>query len=97
MKLNDALFNWLQIKVVAEARPDDQAAQETYQFFTSLIHEDHQIKIEEIEKDETMYRLIYFLEGKKKTQMFDREAVDVLLDNIENEPKFNESCTTFGK
>lgn len=93
MKLYDVLFNWLQIKVVAEARPDDQAAQDTFQFFSTLLRDDHHVEIEEIEKDESMYRLIFNVEGKKKTQMFDREAVDLLLTNIENEPKFNDPCS----
>lgn len=92
MKLSDALFNWLQIKVVAEARPEDQAAQDTYHFFSTLLHEDHAVEIESIEKDESMYSISYIVDGKKRRQMFDREAVDVLLDNIENEPKFNDPC-----
>ena len=33
MRLDDALFNWLQIQIVAEARPDDNAAAETRDFF----------------------------------------------------------------
>ncbi|WP_313779628.1 hypothetical protein [Paenibacillus larvae] len=32
MKLQDALLNWLQIYIVAEARPDDGAAVQTKQF-----------------------------------------------------------------
>ncbi len=94
MKLNDALFNWLQIKVVVEARPTDQAAQETYQFFSTMLHDDHAVEIKAIEKDETMYSVSYIHDGKKKKQMFDREAIDILLDNIEKEPKFNDPCIT---
>ena len=33
MRLDDALFNWLQIQMVAEAGPDDRAAAETRDFF----------------------------------------------------------------
>ncbi|KHF29873.1 hypothetical protein LR68_01352 [Anoxybacillus sp. BCO1] len=32
MKLQDAVYNWLTITVVAHARPDDAAAQETERF-----------------------------------------------------------------
>lgn len=35
MKREDALFNWLQIQVVAEARPDDQSALDTAAFLPS--------------------------------------------------------------
>jgi hypothetical protein len=90
MKLFDAIYNWLQIKVVAEARPDDQAAQDTYAFFSQILTEDHQVQVEEVIKDETMYRVVYLHEGKKKTQMFERESVDFLLEHINAEPKFNE-------
>ncbi len=33
MNLQDTLFNWLQISIVAEARPEDGAARETKDFF----------------------------------------------------------------
>ncbi len=35
MNLQDTLFNWLQISIVAEARPEDGAARETKDFFSS--------------------------------------------------------------
>ncbi len=91
MKLNDAIFNWLQIKVVAEARSTDQAAQDTYQFFTALIQEDHGISGIEVVKENYLYRVTYWINEAEKSQVFDREAVDFLLENISNEPKFNEA------
>lgn len=93
MKLNDAIFNWLQIKVVAEARPTDQAAQDTFQFFTTLLEEDHGIQKIDVVKDDMLYRVTYWVSEEQKSQIFDGEAVDFLLESITNEPKFNEmSC-----
>lgn len=91
MRLQDALFNWLQIKLVAEGRPDDNAARETVSFFEEVLREDHRLEAFAIGKaDDTMYYVTYELEGKKKTQMFDREAAEQLLVDINANPKYNE-------
>ncbi len=91
MKLLDALFNWLQIKVVADARPDDRAAQETKSFFEEILADDHHVEIVEVTSDQTMYSVRY-RENKDliKTQMYDRETVEQLLEAIENEPKYGQ-------
>lgn len=89
MKLEDALFNWLQIKVVADARPNDRSAVDTLEFFTEILNEDHHISGLSCTKDATMYTLRFTVDEKTKTQMYDREAVEQLLVAIENEPKFN--------
>lgn len=89
MKLNDAIYNWLQIKVVAEARPKDQAAQETYAFFSNILKEEYDLQIEKVEKDDTLYKVFYVYNGEEKLARFSCESVDYLLESIENEPKFN--------
>lgn len=91
MKLQDALFNWLQIKLVADARPDDNAAQETLDFFTEILTDDHKLTSFQVTTvDDTMYYVQYEADGKSKTQMFDREAADQLLQDILENPKYNE-------
>ncbi len=91
MKLDDALFNWLQIKLVADARPDDHAAKETVDFFAEILTEDHHLQHIQISQvDETMYYVTYESEGKKKTRMFDRQSADQLLVDINENPKYNE-------
>lgn len=89
MKLEDALFNWLQIKVVSEARPNDRSAKDTLNFFTDIISEDHQVTQMEYSKDATMYTLRYTVGDARKLQMYPIELVEQLLEAIENEPKFN--------
>ena len=37
MKLTDALFNWLQIRIVGDARPRDRSARDTVQFFEQIL------------------------------------------------------------
>lgn len=90
MKLQDALFNWLQIRLVADARPDDNAAKETESFFAEILRDDHKltgIRIDSV--DETMIRLRYEQDGKTKLQMFDREHAEQLLSDIAANPKYN--------
>lgn len=90
MTLQDALFNWLQIKIVAEARPDDRAARETMQFFEEILREDHQLEQYAVTSDETMYRIQYGSAGQLKLQMYDRETAEQLLSDINSNPKYNE-------
>jgi hypothetical protein len=90
MNLQTALFNWLQIKTVADARPDDQAARQTADFFEEILRDDHKLtNFEVVSLDATMYHLKYELNGVVKKQMFDREQVDQLLHDINAEPKYN--------
>ncbi|WP_019120743.1 hypothetical protein [Brevibacillus massiliensis] len=89
MKLSDALFNWLQISVVADARPDDRSARDTEEFFRDILTQDHQVSQVSYSKDETMYILRYEASGVQKMQMYEIEAVEQLLRAIENEPKCN--------
>jgi hypothetical protein len=91
MNLQSALFNWLQIKTVSDARPDDHAAKETLDFFEVILKEDHNLSSFEVSKtDDTMYTLRYEIEGKSKMQMFDRESVEQLLEDIKSNPKYNQ-------
>jgi len=91
MKLDDALFNWLQIKLVADARPNDRAARETLLFFEQILLEDHGLESFAIGKrDDTMYHITYVSEGKTKMRMFGREEAEQLLSDINANPKYNE-------
>jgi hypothetical protein len=91
VRLQDALFNWLQMKIVVEGRPEDSAAKETESFFEDILKEDHGLELFAIGNvDETMYHIHYVMEGKKKTQLFDRESAEQLLVDINANPKYNE-------
>jgi hypothetical protein len=91
VQLQDALMNWLQIKLVADGRPEDNAAKETLSFFEEILKEDHGLELFTIgNADDTMYHVTYEVEGKKKTQLFDRERAEQLLVDINANPKYNE-------
>ncbi|WP_409341283.1 hypothetical protein [Paenibacillus sp. MBLB4367] len=89
MTLQDALFNWLQIKIVSEARPDDQAAKETLDFFEQILTEDHKLTSFRIAaQDATMVHVQFEADGKSKKQLFDLEHSRQLLVDIESNPKY---------
>ncbi len=91
MRFDDALFNWLQIQIVADARPDDNAAAETRDFFLQMLTEDHGVTSIAIETtDETMIHVRYEREGRVKKQFYPREAGEQLLTDIASNPKYNE-------
>jgi len=90
MRFDDALFNWLQIQIVADARPDDRAAADTRDFFLQILTEDHGIAGVRIERmDDTMIYVRYERDGRSKVQMIPREAGEQLLSDINANPKYN--------
>lgn len=90
MRLQDALLNWLQIHMVAEARPEDLAARETVRFFEEILREDHGLTEFTVDAcDETMIHILYTVDGKTKRQMFDREMAGQLLSDIQSDIKYH--------
>ncbi|MBD0379150.1 hypothetical protein [Paenibacillus sedimenti] len=90
MKLQDALFNWLQMEIVTEARPDDEAARETRDFFALILEEDHSVSnFYIIQEDSPAIFIAYEQEGIGKKQQFDRESAEKLLEDINSNPKYN--------
>lgn len=90
MKLADSLYNWLQIKLVADRRPDDPAARDTLEFFARLLAEEHGVDISRLAYDveEAVIHVHYVQHGQPKRHMFSREAAEILLRHIENEPRY---------
>ncbi|MFF2094348.1 hypothetical protein [Paenibacillus sp. NPDC058174] len=90
MRFEDALFNWLQIQIVADGRPDDNAAKETRDFFVQILTEDHGVtELLLLKTDETMVHVKYVREGRSKLQLYPRESAEQLLSDIRSNPKYN--------
>jgi hypothetical protein len=89
MTLDDAIFNWLQIKYVAEQRKDDGAAQDTMQFFEEMLEEDFKLEGIKVEIDEGMYVVNFVYEEKDQEKRHPVEFVRQLFLDIESEPKYN--------
>lgn len=89
MKREDALFNWLQIQVVADARPDDQSALDTAAFFLQLLQEDHMISELGYRQEGSWYVLFGTADNQAIETRYPAESVESLLAAIEGEPKYN--------
>ncbi|WP_163101359.1 hypothetical protein [Peribacillus alkalitolerans] len=85
--LQDALYNWLTIKVVVDARPDDTAAIETEIMFHNILTKDHGVEVKGIRKDEVMYFIDFSQESEDKTVRFPIELIDVMLNQIQLDPE----------
>ncbi|WP_281888169.1 hypothetical protein [Paenibacillus sp. YYML68] len=90
MKLQDALFNWLQISIVAEARPDDKAAAETRDFFEVILREDHHLVRFAYTHKGDLCQVEYELDGQALLKSYPRELAEQLLEDINSNPKYNE-------
>ncbi|MEH7334887.1 hypothetical protein V7161_19795 [Neobacillus drentensis] len=84
--LQDALYNWLTIKIVCDARPDDTAAQETLDLFDDILSSQHHVLNIEITTDDMMYYLSYQQNGENKKTRYPRELIEVMLNQINQEP-----------
>ncbi len=88
MDLEKAIFNWLQIAVVSEARLEDEAAKKTADFFKGILKTDHQLLDITYERDPFNYIVTYKKDGKEEKKNFATSTVEKLIEDIENEPKF---------
>nr|WP_241736730.1 hypothetical protein [Anoxybacillus flavithermus] len=75
------------IKVVAQARPDDTAAQETEQFFADLLREDHAVEQIAYTKEDDVYTVTFAVNNEARTLRFPAELVETMLDQINREPE----------
>ncbi|MDP4085678.1 MAG: hypothetical protein Q8934_13820 [Bacillota bacterium] len=89
--LQDTLYNWLTIKVVSDARPDDSAARETTDLFEEMLTNEHGVTELEIIKNAPMYDVFYLHEGEKKKKRFPMELADFMLNQINEKPEWFEN------
>ncbi|XJZ28361.1 hypothetical protein ACF5W4_06095 [Bacillota bacterium Lsc_1132] len=85
--LQDALYNWLTIKIVSDARPDDNAAKDTKDLFEGMLFSDHGLSNIEVTKDDMMYYISYTQKNECKKSQFPVELIEVLLNQINLEPE----------
>jgi hypothetical protein len=88
LTLMDALFYWLQMKIVSDARPDDDAARETLRFFAQILSEDHELTFFEVSLEEDQKIHVFYMkkDGTSRTVWFDREAAEQLNGDLFGTP-----------
>ncbi|MBT2726064.1 hypothetical protein J7E63_03805 [Bacillus sp. ISL-75] len=84
--VQDTLYNWLTIKVVCDARPDDTAARDTLNLFEEMIADLHLSDIE-VTKDDVMYYVSYQQGEETKKTRYPQELIEVMLNQINQEPE----------
>jgi hypothetical protein len=84
--VQDTLYNWLTIKVVYDARPDDTAARDTLNLFEEMLSDLNLSNIE-VTTDVVMYYVSYQQGEETKKTRFPRELIEVMLQQINQEPE----------
>ncbi|MEH7501669.1 hypothetical protein V7152_06415 [Neobacillus drentensis] len=84
--VQDTLYNWLTIKVVCDARPDDTAARDTLNLFEEMLADLNLSNIE-VTTDVVMYYVSYQQGEETKKTRFPRELIEVMLQQINQEPE----------
>jgi hypothetical protein len=85
--LQDALYNWLTIKVVSDERPDDKAAIETKELFDDILQKDHGVSDIKVTTDTVMYYVEYYHQNEIKKARYPRELIEIMLNQINLEPE----------
>jgi hypothetical protein len=85
--LQDALYNWLTIKVVCDERPDDHAAIETKELFDDILENDHGVSNIVVTTDAVMYYVEYNHQNEVKKARYPRELIEIMLNQINQEPE----------
>lgn len=84
--VQDTLYNWLTIKVVCDARPDDTAAKDTLNLFEEMIADLHLSNLV-VTKDDLMYYVSYQQGEETKKARFPQELIEVMLKQINQDPE----------
>ncbi len=85
--LQDALYNWLTIKVVSDEIPEDNAAKETTELFEDILTTDHQLTNILVKKEDEMYYVTYEKDGDENTTRFPAELIESMLVQIKSDPE----------
>ena len=91
MDLRTAIHSWLQIRIVSEARPEDEAAKKTFTFFEEIVSQDFgvtEIMVVPYSDEDHSIQLTYKVNGEASSISFDREMTVKLLQDIEENPKY---------
>jgi hypothetical protein len=86
MRLTDALFYWLQLRLLADARPGDQAARDSLAWFAQILTEDHRLTAFDVSamEESKVYVTYTVRDEEPRTVWFDREAAEQLMRDLQD-------------
>ncbi|RKD24070.1 hypothetical protein BEP19_06580 [Ammoniphilus oxalaticus] len=87
MNLYDTLFNWLQLKIVADHRPNDEAANISANHMQKVLVEEHHVEITEVKQESGKYLIHYVKDGDQEIQEVQQELAEMLLQFINDAPE----------
>lgn len=85
--IQDAIYNWLTIKVVKDHRPEDTAANETVVWFEHTLQEKFNLTEYHYRKSDGWYIVSYKVEGAMNEFRFPEDMVEVMLNQILQNPE----------
>ena len=87
MSLHDVLFNWLQLRLVVDQRPDDEAAIDSLNHINDILKQVHQASVLSAAKADDRYQVTYQVSGKEESQFFSSSEAEILLQFINENPE----------
>lgn len=85
--VQDAIYNWLTIRVVVDHRPEDHAAQETVEWFEKTLKEEHSLADFQYIKQDQWYFVNYYKESQQHELRFPVDLIEVMLNQIQEFPE----------
>ena len=85
--LMDAVYNWLTIRIVYDARPEDTAARDTVHLFEQTLEADHGVDRYSYEKKDGWYTVVFTKDGNADELRFREEMVEIMLKQVLSHPE----------
>ena len=85
--LMDAVYNWLTIRIVYDARPEDTAARDTVHLFEQTLVADHGVDRYSYEKKDGWYTVVFTKDGNADELRFREEMVEIMLKQVLSHPE----------
>jgi hypothetical protein len=87
MNLDDVLNNWVQLKLVADYRPDDEAAQVSLDHVTDILSKEYKVQEISVSKHRDSYDVMFTIDGHENQKAFTAQSAEVLLQFINENPE----------
>ena len=87
MTLYDALSNWVQLKLVYDHRPQDEAAKVSLEHVEEILQEEYHVTSISEKREEGMYSVSFLENGEEKTQIVPSWTAETLLRFIMQNPE----------
>lgn len=87
MNMFDSLSNWLQLKIVSEARPEDEAAKVSFEHVADILRDVHGVQVVDVKKEGMKYIISYLHEEKQQEHQVFADVAETLLQFINQNPE----------